>query len=1707
MLTVAVVVLTYALPALAQGPDPDGARDGAVSLGAQSPEKGRQFFYDKSLDRANGDQVDYYTFTTDGRYTLGLGVRDQTIDLDSRLEDADGNTIIQSGPPADPNKDQTIEWLKTTIDAGTYYIRVEAMEDGQTGYYLRFGLEPAPNSAPAFDSATYSFSVSEDAATAAAVGNVSATDADADRLTYTIESGNGDGKFAIDGSSGAITTAGTLDHETTPSYTLSVQADDGNGGTATATVNVTVTDLAESTTGPLAGFTLVDASDQTVLASLTDGLSVVITDPDNGSYGIRADVADGETVGSVRLALSGAKTVSRTENVAPYSLYGDGGANALSGDSLPAGSYTLTATAYAESSLAGDELGTLEVMFTVAKANSAPEFGSATYSFSIAEDAATGATVGTVAATDADDDSITYTVTAGNGDGKFAISSAGAITTAAALDYETVSSHILTVQADDGNGGTARATVNVTVTDVAESVAGPLVGFTLVDVSNQAAPAPLTDGSSVEVADPHGGSYGIRADVDTEATIGSVSLELSGAKTVSRTENVAPYSLYGDGGAGALDGGSLPAGSYTLTATAYAERNLGGDELGTLEVSFTIARANSAPEFGDVSYTFAIAEDAATGAAVGTVAATDADSDGLTYSIQSGNGDGKFAIDGNSGAVTTAGALDYETTPSYTLTVQADDGNGGTAAATVSVTVTDVAETSPGPLAGFTLVDASDQAVLASLTAGLNVEVADPDGGSYGIRADIAAGESVGSVSLELSGAKAISRTENVAPYSLYGDNDDDLNGEPLPAGSYTLTATAYAESRLGGGELGTLAVSFTISVPAPAPPSGFQHGTTSDGVPYIRFADTSDTGMTAGEMVAGSAGGDTPITVNPTTTTRYLLPQGLWSDGTTLWVSARGATMDADEKLYAYTLATGARDSGKDIQLAVPSLSGPSDTSQQRGGANGIWLTEDTVWSSSNLTPAVLAYHRKADANAVPAVSAGDRKSSADFTKATLDAEGNGTPLGLWSDGTDMYVADYRDSKIYVYGMSSKAHVKDIDTLAAAGNTKPVGVWSDGVTMWVSDHLKAKLYAYALDSGKRAPGMDVEGFASENNRPQGIWSDGAKMWVVDKYSDKVFIYDLRGDARLASLEVTDVNLDAFSPDVTDYARNVAGDVTSVTVAADAVRDGATVVITPADSDSNSSNDHQVNVVTNGETTITVTVTYGDDTEVYTLTLTQLENTTKPLSSDAKLSALSLSGFALSPRFDSDTTLYRSALTASQWTDGLTTTVEATKNDTNAELDISPDDGVDNTMGHQVKTTGGAVTVEITVTAQDGSAQTYTVRIGTITPVPEKDVPADLGSIRESLYDIWSDGETMWVLQVARDFGGKGILAFDMETGEYNRSLEYRNWADRHYLHTGLWSDGDTIWISESRNSHPKSLGDVMVEAIDAQSHGQGVYIPEESFIAPHEARELASTKPGPRDIWSDGETMWAAYTSYFGDQSACDSTAHKMAAGGLKAYDFKTKERKTSADIDIATTGKYDQSYQCPMSFAIWSDGTILWVLSSMHDAASRLEAYKLSDGSRMPSMDILVGDDGLTHPRGMWSDGRTMWVLVWEDRCFDCEETSTGIYAYALPPNAKLFSLEMSDVDFGHFIHGRPKYTATVANSVAETTVSWEQAHTGGSAAVAISAVDKDDNESTTDSDMKEGYQVDLAEGVNTITITVTAPNGTDTYAYTVTITRAPS
>jgi len=149
--------------------------------------------------------------------------------------------------------------------------------------------------------------------------------------------------------------------------------------TATPTVTPTVTATVAAGTGPLVGFTVVDASTQpqAVLATLSDGGVLALADPTNGSYGIRVNIEPGVRVGSVRLQLTGAKSVDQTEGIPPYSLYGDNGHGALHGQALPVGEYILAATAYSQVNRGGDILGTLAMSFTV-EAASAPATETAT---------------------------------------------------------------------------------------------------------------------------------------------------------------------------------------------------------------------------------------------------------------------------------------------------------------------------------------------------------------------------------------------------------------------------------------------------------------------------------------------------------------------------------------------------------------------------------------------------------------------------------------------------------------------------------------------------------------------------------------------------------------------------------------------------------------------------------------------------------------------------------------------------------------------------------------------------------------------------------------------------------------------------------------------------------------------------------------------------------------------------------------------------------------------------------------------------------------------------------------------------------------------------------------------------------------------------------------------------------------------------------
>ena len=101
---------------------------------------------------------------------------------------------------------------------------------------------------------------------------------------------------------------------------------------------------------------------------------------------------------------------------------------------------------------------------------------------------------------------------------------------------------------------------------------------------------------------------------------------------------------------------------------------------------------NRAPAFPGSSATRSVDGNSASGANVGAaVTAMDADGDTLTYAL-GGTDAASFAIDPATGQLMTLAALDFETKPTYSVTVTASDSGGLSDSIDVTITVTNVDE-------------------------------------------------------------------------------------------------------------------------------------------------------------------------------------------------------------------------------------------------------------------------------------------------------------------------------------------------------------------------------------------------------------------------------------------------------------------------------------------------------------------------------------------------------------------------------------------------------------------------------------------------------------------------------------------------------------------------------------------------------------------------------------------------------------------------------------------------------------------------------------------------------------------------------------------------------------------------------------------------------------------------------------------------------
>ena len=323
----------------------------------------------------------------------------------------------------------------------------DGIDTGDQFVFAMARVDPNVNHAPSFAESSYDRSVDENALIGANVGTaITATDDDGDTLTYEL-SGTGAADFHVS-SAGQITAAvATLDHETTDSYTLTLTADDGNGGEDTATVNITINDLDErpSLTPDPSGSTWHTNNNEEFTVSNTPGIQAVrIT----------------ETVDTGNLTLhstSAGLTCSNQTNTLQVSS-----ADSFWTRFCDAGTVNLRVEDR------DDATNYRDYTVTMVSGNNAPAFDASVYYISVDENVPGRTSVGSaITAEDSDDDTLSYSLS-GTGSDNCIVSSSGQVQTSAGFspNAESADSYTLTLTADDGNGGSDTATVNITINDL-----------------------------------------------------------------------------------------------------------------------------------------------------------------------------------------------------------------------------------------------------------------------------------------------------------------------------------------------------------------------------------------------------------------------------------------------------------------------------------------------------------------------------------------------------------------------------------------------------------------------------------------------------------------------------------------------------------------------------------------------------------------------------------------------------------------------------------------------------------------------------------------------------------------------------------------------------------------------------------------------------------------------------------------------------------------------------------------------------------------------------------------------------------------------------------------------------------------------------------------------------------------------------------------
>jgi len=584
-------------------------------------------------------------------------------------------------------------------------------------------------------------------------------------------------------------------------------------------------------------------------------------------------------------------------------------------------------------------------------------------------------------------------------------------------------------------------------------------------------------------------------------------------------------------------------------------------------------------------------------------------------------------------------------------------------------------------------------------------------------------------------------------------------------------------------------------------------------------------------------------------------------------------------------------------------------------------------------------------------------------------------------------------------------------------------------------------------------------------------------------------------NADLSALSLSSGTLaPVFASSTTSYTASVGNATTSLTLTPTVADSAASVTVNGvAVSSGNASGAVALNVGSNTITTM-VTAQDGTTTTAYTVTVT------RAASSNNDLSALSTSSGTLSPAFSASTTSYTAAIAAGVASVRITPTVAASA----ASVTVNGLSVASGTTSGAIAMNPGSNTVTVTVTAQNGAPRSYTITITRALPSTNANLSA-LSISSGTLSPAFAAGTTSYTASVGN---ATTSLTVTPTVADSTASVRVDGAATTSGTASGaialaVGANTITTTVTAQDGSTTKTYTTTVTRAGSANSALSALGVSGASIspaFAPSTTNytaSIATTAPSIAVTPTVAEPNASVTVNGVSVASGASSSALPMSFGS------NTVTVTVTAQSGTTTTYTLTVSKAFPSADADLAALTLSGAALSPAFAAGTT-SYTASVGNATNSLTVTptaadstatVTVDGATTVSGAASDaialavGTTVVTTTVTAQDGSTTKTYTVTVTRAPSTDSSLSSLAVSDASISPaFDPSTTGYAASVANSVSSVTVTPTATPT-----------------STVTINGGAASSVPLAVGSNTITVRVTAQDGTTTTDYVITVSRA--